>query len=99
VQLEILPPITNWSDVAARFEVYRTDMMDIAAATRFTESLRQTYRIRSRGDANSVHAAHASTYALRAARHKLAGPSGPQEALMLNSAQSARPSKHERGLT
>ncbi len=37
VQLEILPPITTWSEVAARFEVYSTDMMDSgAAATRFT---------------------------------------------------------------
>jgi hypothetical protein len=102
VQLEILPPITRWSDVAARFEVYRADMMDLGtAATRFTEGLRQLYRIRSRVDANAVHAAHARA-ARNAVTHALAGAAPFQSspvALMLSSARSARPSKHERGLT
>jgi len=77
VQLEILPPITNWTDVAARFEVYRADMMGIAAAsTRFTEGLRHLYCIRSHVDPNSVYEAHPSTDAARsgAARHELVGP-------------------------
>jgi 2-methylcitrate dehydratase PrpD len=56
-----------------------------AAATRFTEGLRRLYRIRNRVDANATHAAYASMDALRAAQHKLAGPSGPQAALMLES--------------
>jgi hypothetical protein len=98
VQLEILPPITRWSDVAARFEVYRTDMMDLGAATsRFTEALRQHYRIRTSVDANAVRATHASTDAARraAAQHELVGVSGFEVALMLSSARSARPSKDE----
>ena len=105
VQLEILPPIKNWSDLGARFEAYTADMMDLhAAAARFTEGLRRIYRIRTRVDANSVRAAHASTDALRAAQHELAGVAAfssrnSRVALMLSSARSARPSKHERGLT
>ena len=47
VQLEILPPIKNWSDLGARFEAYTADMMDLhAAAARFTEGLRRIYGIR-----------------------------------------------------
>jgi len=62
VQLEILSPITNGSDVARRFAFYRAQMMDLrAAATDFIEGLRQTYRIRTRVDANTVHVAHGST--------------------------------------
>ena len=105
VQLEILPPITSWSDLGARFEAYTADMMDLhAAAARFTTSLRRLYRIRTRVDANSVRAAHASTDALRAAQHELAGVAAfssrnSRVALMLSSARSARPSKHARGLT
>jgi hypothetical protein len=102
VQLEILPPITQWSDVAARFEVYRADMMDLgAAATRFTEALRQHYRIRTSVDANAVRVSHARA-ARNAVTHALAGAAPSQSslvALMLSSARSARPSKHERGLT
>jgi hypothetical protein len=99
VQLEILPPITTWSDVAARFEVYRADMMDLhAAATRFTEGLRQHYRIRTRVDANTVRAAHGSTGALRAAHHEAVGVSPRSNccvALILSSDRRERPSKDE----
>jgi hypothetical protein len=105
IRLEILPPITDWSDVAKRFAFYRSQMMDLhAAATRLTEGLRETYRIRTRIDANSVHTAHASTdAACAAAQHELGGVPGSscgrsQGALMLSSAQSARPSKYARGL-
>ena len=105
VQLEILPPIKNWSDLGARFEAYTADMMDLhAAAARFTEGLRRIYGIRMRVDANAVRVAHASTDALRAAQHEAVGAAAissrkSRVALMLSSAQSARPSKHERGLT
>jgi len=107
VRLEILPPITNWSDVAKRFEFYRSQMMDLReASTRFTEGLRETCRIRACVDANAVRAAHASTDAARcaAAQHELvvdvqASSRNSQVALMLSSARSARPSKHKRGLT
>jgi hypothetical protein len=109
VQLEILPPITTWSDVAARFETYRADMMDIgAAAVRFTTSLRQLYRIRTRVGANTVHAAHGSTGALRAAHHEAVGVATSNEprcgvALMVSSDPGLdpgeRPSNHEGGLT
>ena len=107
VQLEILPPIKNWSDLGARFEAYTADMMDLhAAAARFTEGLRRIYRIRASVDANAVRAAHASTDAAlsAAAQHELVGAAATScqsslIALMLSSARSARPSKHERGLT
>ena len=106
VQLEILPPITRWSDVAARFEVYRADMMDLgAAATRFTEGLRQLYRIRSRVDANAVRAAHGSTDAWfhHAAHHEAVGVAAikidARVALILSSDRRERPSKDEGGLT
>jgi hypothetical protein len=103
VQLEILPPITRWSEVAARFEVYRTDMMDLgAAAARFTTSLRQLYRIRTSVDANAVHVAHGSTDALRAAHHEAVAAftiSNGRVALMVSSDQRERPSNHEGGLT
>jgi hypothetical protein len=112
VQLEILPPITRWSEVAARFEVYRTDMMDLgAAASRFTEALRQHYRIRTSVDANAVRVSHARA-ARNAVTHALAGAAASQSslvALMLSRPQSGRPStcraeaqrrrEHERGLT
>ena len=102
VRLEILPPITRWSDVAARFEVYRADMMDLgAAATRFTTSLRQLYRIRTSVDANAVRVSHARA-ARNAVTHALRGAAASQGslvALMLSRPQSGRPSKHERGLT
>ncbi len=105
VQLEVFPPITNWSDAAVRFEIYRTDMMDLrAAATRLTEGLRERYRIRTRVDANSVRAAHGSTGALRAAPHEAVGVSARSNcrarvALMVSSDRRERPSNHEGGLT
>ena len=74
VKLEILPPFTNWFDVARRFALYRAQMMDLrAAATQFTEGLRNIYRIRSSVDATATHAAHGSRDALRAAHHEAAG--------------------------
>ena len=70
VRLEILPPITNWSDVAKRFEVYRAQMMDLReASSRLTCGLRDIYRIHTRIDANAVAAAHGSTGARSAATH------------------------------
>ena len=109
VQLEILPPIKNWSDLGARFEAYTADMMDLhAAAVRFTEGLRRIYGIRMRVDANAVRVAHASTDALRAAQHEAVGAAAissrnARVALMLSSAPGldpgSRPSKHARGLT
>ena len=111
VQLEILPPIKNWSDLGARFEAYTADMMDLhAAAARFTTSLRRIYGIRMRVDANAVRVAHASTDAAlsAAAQHELVGAAATScqsslIALMLSSAPGldpgSRPSKHERGLT
>jgi hypothetical protein len=49
-------------------------MMDLgAAATQFTEGLRDIYRIRSSLDANATHAAHGSRDALRAAHHEAVG--------------------------
>lgn len=71
VRLEILSPITNWSDAAKCFEVYRAQMMDLReAATEFAEGLRETCRIRACIDANAVATAHGSTDTLRAADHE-----------------------------
>ena len=74
VKLEHFPPITSWSDVTKRFEVYRAQMMDLReAATQFTESVRVTYRIRTSVDANAVPGAHGSTDARSAATHEAVG--------------------------
>jgi hypothetical protein len=71
--------------------------MDLRAASQtFTGMLRQHQRIRTCADANTVHAAHAP---MDATLHKLVRAAPPQEALMLSSARSARPSKQEHGLT
>ena len=49
-------------------------MMDLgAAATQFTEGLRDIYRIRSSVDANATPAAHGSRDALHAAHHEAVG--------------------------
>ena len=105
LRIERPEPVTSWSDFAQRFEAYRVSMMDLhAVAAFFTNEHRRRHRIRTRADANAVRAAHASTDALRAAQHELAGAAATScqsalIALMLSSARSARPSKHERGLT
>ena len=109
IRLDDILPITNWSDVAERFEAYRVSMMDLhAAAAFFLDEHRRLHRIRARVDANAVRAAHASTDALRAAQHELVGVAAISSrkscvALMLSSAPGldpgSRPSKHARGLT
>ena len=57
------PPVArvaSWEDFGPRFEAYRRAIMDLNAAARtFTQSLRHAYRIRTRIDATTVHAAHA----------------------------------------
>lgn len=73
LKLETFLPITRWSDVAAHFAFYRHQKMDLReAATDLTETLRQTYRIRTSVDANSLRPADARV-AHRAALHGLAG--------------------------
>ena len=98
VQLEILPPIKNWSDLGARFEAYTADMMDLhAAAARFTEGLRRIYGIRTRVDANSVRAAHARA-AHCAARRESTGIAAAAERPSTCRAEAQRRRKHERVL-
>lgn len=57
------PPVArvaSWEDFGPPFEAYRRAIMDLNAAARtFTQSLRHVYRIRTRNDAATVHAAHA----------------------------------------
>jgi hypothetical protein len=97
-----LPPSQTGPTPPLRFEFYRANLMDpSAAATRFTEGLRRLYRIRTRVDANATHATQPATDAAcsAAATHGLVGASTSEVALMLSSAQGARTSKHERGLS
>ena len=102
IALDPVDPVASWSDFRVRFEAYRASMTDLhASAAFFLNEHRRLHRIRTRVDANAVRAAHGSTGALRAAHHEAVGVSPHSNrfvALMLSSARSARPSKHERGL-
>jgi hypothetical protein len=104
-RLETFPPITDWSQLAKRFDFYRTQMMDLrAAATDFTEGLREAYRIRTSVDANAVRAPHGSTHAFGAGRHESVSVAklsrrDSRIALMVSSARNARPSNHAGVLT
>jgi hypothetical protein len=105
IALEALHPVATWSDFATRFEAYRASMMDLhASAAFFLNEHRRLYRIRSRVDANAVHAAHGSTGALRAAHHEAVCVATSNEprcrvALMVSSDRRERPSKDEGGRT
>jgi hypothetical protein len=83
----------------ARIRSYMDQVQNLSrASAHYTDILRRRW--------SAAHVAHASTDAAQsaAAQHELVGAATPgvgnaQVALMLSSARSARPSKHERGLT
>ena len=99
IRLDDILPITNWSDVAERFEAYRLSMMDLhAAAAFFTNEHRRLHRIRMRVDANTSRAAHARA-AHCAARRESTGVAAAAERPSTCRAEAQRRRKHARGLT
>jgi hypothetical protein len=97
VKLELADLPADNIALMARIRSYMDQVQNLSrASAHYTDILRQRW--------SAARFADDSKNALRAAHHEPAavappGASNAQVALMLSSAQSARPSRHERGLT